>query len=80
VENGASVVRQVNAGTSMAVDYQGRLLAYQDFFTTEERTMYVDVPTEGVATPYALLGDWFAYLNLALTALFLVTALRKAAG
>jgi apolipoprotein N-acyltransferase len=27
LENGMSVVRQVNEGTLMAVDYQGRLLA-----------------------------------------------------
>ena len=76
LENGMSVVRQVNTGTSMAVVYQGRLLAYQDFFTTEDRVMFGDVPTRGVATPYAILGDWFAYLNLALVAFFSVAAFR----
>lgn len=77
LENGTAVVRQVNTGTSMAVDYQGRLLAYQDFFTTGERIMVADLPTQGVKTPYAVLGDWFAYLNLGLTALFAFLALRK---
>jgi apolipoprotein N-acyltransferase len=64
VENGFSVFRQVNSGTSMAVDYQGRVLAYQDFFTTSERIMLADLPTRGVRTLYARWGDWFAYLML----------------
>jgi len=77
VENGMSVVRQVNEGTSMAVDYQGRLLAYQDFFTTEDPIIFADVPTQGVKTPYAVLGDGFAYLSLAMAAFFAFVALRR---
>ena len=64
VENGFSVFRQVNSGTSMAVDYQGRVLTYQDFFTTSERIMLADLPTRGVRTLYSRWGDWFAYLML----------------
>jgi len=64
IENGFSIVRQVNEGTSMAVDYQGNILAYQDFFTTENPTMVVDIPTKGVWTIYGVLGDWFAYLAI----------------
>jgi apolipoprotein N-acyltransferase len=70
LENGMSIVRQVNQGTSMAVDYQGRLLAYQDFFATADPVMIVDVPTQGVRTVYGLLGDWVPYL----CAVFLVAA------
>jgi len=62
VENGFSVVRQTNEGVSVAVDYRGRILAYQDFFATSDRTMVADVPTTGVRTVYAALGDWFAYI------------------
>jgi apolipoprotein N-acyltransferase len=61
IENGFSVVRQVNEGVSMAVDYRGRVLAYQDFFITPDRVMIADVPTRGVGTVYGLFGDWFAY-------------------
>jgi apolipoprotein N-acyltransferase len=64
VENGFSVVRQTNAGASMAVDYLGRVLAYQDFFTAPNRVMIVDVPTQGVETVYGALGDWFAYVAM----------------
>jgi apolipoprotein N-acyltransferase len=63
VENGFSIIRQVNDGTSMAIDYQGRTLAYQDYFDTNDPLMLVDVPTAGVSTLYGLFGDWFAYLN-----------------
>ena len=44
VENGFSVVRQTSEGASMAADYQGNVLAYQDFFRTTDRLMVADVP------------------------------------
>ncbi len=66
VEDGFSVARMVNEGTSMAVDYRGHLLAAQDFFTTPARVMVVDLPTRGVTTLYGRLGDWFAWLCIAL--------------
>lgn len=64
IESGFSIVRQVNEGTSMAADYQGNLLAYQDYFGTADRLMLADVPTQGAETVYGLLGDWFAYVNV----------------
>lgn len=68
VENGFSIVRSVNMGTSIAVDYTGSVLAYQDYFDTTDPVMIVDVPTEGVWTLYGTLGDWFAYVNIAFLA------------
>jgi len=65
VENGFSVVRQVNEGTSMAIDYKGNVVAYQDFFETADPIMMVDVPTHGTKTLYGLLEDWFVYLSIA---------------
>ena len=62
IENGFSVMRQTNKGTSMAIDYQGRVLAYQDFFTTPHRTIVADVPTKGVKTVYGAIGDWSVYV------------------
>jgi apolipoprotein N-acyltransferase len=55
-------VRQTNEGTSMAADYLGNLLAYQDFFATEQRVMLADVPTQGVRTPYGWAGDYVPWL------------------
>jgi apolipoprotein N-acyltransferase len=76
VENGFSVVRQVNKGTSVAADYHGKILAYQDFFETSERIMQADVPISGKRTLYAILGDWFVYACTA----YLAAALLSAAG
>ena len=38
----------------MAVDYLGRVIAYQDFFTTTNRIMVVDVPIKGVCVTLPL--------------------------
>ena len=77
VENGFSVVRHVNEGTSMAVDYQGRMLAYRDFFSTPDRLMLVDVPTQGPRTFYARFGDWLAYVCIVLTASLVLVGSRR---
>jgi hypothetical protein len=61
----AFAVFRYGEATSMAVDYQGRLLAHQDFFTTDDPVMIVDVPTQGVETGYGMLGDWLVYLSIA---------------
>jgi apolipoprotein N-acyltransferase len=80
VENGFSMVRQVSAGASMAVDWTGRVLARQDYFTTADRLMIADVPTRGVRTLYGLLGDAFAWLGCALSAaLFILAYARRPA-
>jgi apolipoprotein N-acyltransferase len=66
VENGFSMVKVTNEGTSMAVDGTGRVLARQEFFETADRVMLADVPTRRVPTLYRVLGDWFVYLGAAL--------------
>jgi len=81
VENGFSTMRMVNEGTSMAVDYRGHLLASQDFFTTESRIMFADLPTRGVRTLYGQVGDWFAWLSSLMTVgLLSRAALRRTVG
>jgi apolipoprotein N-acyltransferase len=66
IENGFSVVRQTNEGTSMAIDGSGRVLARQEFFETKDRLMLADVPTRRVPTLYATLGEWCAYASMLL--------------
>ena len=65
LENGFSVVRMTNTGTSMAIDGSGRILARQEFFETTDRLMLSDVPTRRVPTLYRLLGEWFAWAGIA---------------
>ncbi|GHO50563.1 nitrilase-related carbon-nitrogen hydrolase [Ktedonospora formicarum] len=65
IENGYSLVRQTSNGLSMTVDYQGRVLAATDYFTTEHQTMIASVPSQGGQTIYAIVGDVFAWLCMA---------------
>jgi apolipoprotein N-acyltransferase len=78
IENGFSLVRQTPEGLSVAVDYQGRVLAAMDHFRTANRTLIADVPTRGTRTPYALLGDWLAWLCAAALPMFALVRRRKA--
>ncbi len=66
VEDGFSVMRMVNEGTSIAVDARGQVVAWQDFFNTKERLLFADLPTQGTRTIYGLLGDWLVWISLML--------------
>jgi apolipoprotein N-acyltransferase len=60
-ENGFSLVRATNEGLSAAFDYQGRVLAAVDYFTSRAAPMVSYVPTKGVRTVYSTIGDVFAW-------------------
>lgn len=77
IEYGFSMISQVNEGISIAEDYRGNILAYQDFFTTEDRIMIADVPTKGRKTFYAIFGDWFVYLCVLFLILLTVRKIWK---
>jgi apolipoprotein N-acyltransferase len=64
IENGMSLVRQTDAGLSIAVDPYGRVLAQTDFFGATDRTMVAQVPVRHVATLYTAFGRWFEWLCL----------------
>lgn len=81
VENGVSVVHANGSGGSLAVDYQGRVLAAMDTRTAADPVMVAQVPTEGVTPLYARIGDAFAWLCVAALAglTWLAIARRRAA-
>jgi apolipoprotein N-acyltransferase len=62
IENGFSLVRPAGHGFSTIVDYEGRVLATQNYFTNDSGIMFGSVPTQGVTTIYSRIGDLFAYL------------------
>jgi|GEM_PF-89510 len=64
IENGYSLVRESAQGLSMTVDYEGRVLAASDYYTTDDQIMVAYVPMHGVRTIYATIGDLFAWLCL----------------
>ena len=65
IENGFSEIRGTSYGLSMAVDYEGNVVAATDYFTTDPQVMVADVPVQGVRTIYATIGDVFAWLSIA---------------
>jgi apolipoprotein N-acyltransferase len=65
IENGMSLVRQTDAGLSIAADPYGRVLAQVSFFGSTDHTMIAQVPTRHVATLYTAFGRWFEWLCLA---------------
>jgi apolipoprotein N-acyltransferase len=65
IENGFSLVRPAGHGFSTIVDYEGRVLASQNYFTNDSGIMLGSVPTRGVTTIYSRIGDVFAYLCVA---------------
>jgi apolipoprotein N-acyltransferase len=62
IENGYSMIRNGYHGVSIAVDYHGNMLSQMDNFTTDERVMIADLPTQGIQTIYSQIGDTFAWL------------------
>jgi apolipoprotein N-acyltransferase len=77
IENGFAMFRVVREGVTLAVDHQGRPLVQSNYFFSDQRIIYADLPTEGVDTLYGLLGDWFAWLSVAGFVALLVMAMTK---
>jgi apolipoprotein N-acyltransferase len=77
VEQGFNMVRHVSSGLSIAVDYQGRVLASMDHYVTGNRDLVSQVPTRGVRTVYARIGDVFAWGCVAGLAILVGGAWRR---
>lgn len=72
VESGFSVVRAARRGYLTVSDSRGRILAETASNSAPFATLLADVPTAHVNTLYLRLGDWFAWLVLAVLAVTLV--------
>jgi apolipoprotein N-acyltransferase len=81
VENGFSLLRPDNEAVSIATDYLGRPLATTDYFATDDPVIIADIPTAGVRTVYAAVGDVFAWLVVlylgTTTFIILIRGLKK---
>lgn len=62
VENGCSVVRHTNKGTSVVSDARGNILALTDYFKSDTKTISAQVITNGRFTLYSQIGDMFVCL------------------
>lgn len=77
IEGGFSLVRQTSNGLAIAVDYEGRVLASSDYFSTGDQVMIASVPTQGTQTIYTLVGDLFAQLCIAGLLILIGSALLR---
>ena len=64
VEDGFSVVRAAKYGSLYVSNSRGRILAEVMSDSAPFATLVAKVPVRHVATPYLLLGNWFAWLML----------------
>jgi apolipoprotein N-acyltransferase len=76
IEQGFNLVRQTNRGLSAAYDYEGHPLAHMDHYQAQELTMVAQIPTRGVRTLYSLVGNWLAWLSLAVLVVLVWRGIR----
>lgn len=77
VEGGFSIARSAKRSILYAADDRGRVLAQQDTMFLPFATVVTSVPVHHDVTLYSRWGDWFAWLNIALLATLLGTALSQ---
>jgi apolipoprotein N-acyltransferase len=70
IEEGFSLGRGGFYGQNAAVDYQGRFLGVSNHYTAADRAVVAYLPTRGVRTLYAQIGDVLPWLCLAALACF----------
>jgi apolipoprotein N-acyltransferase len=75
VENGFAIARAAKQGYLTVSDNRGRILAETASDAAPFTTLVADVPAAHAPTLYARLGDWFAWLALALLAAALLRLL-----
>ncbi|MFC4008184.1 nitrilase-related carbon-nitrogen hydrolase [Nonomuraea purpurea] len=77
VENGLAIARVPRAGQVTVSDPNGRIVAEAATSDAEFVTVTTALPAPTAATLYARLGDWFAWLCMALLVLTLGTPLLR---
>jgi apolipoprotein N-acyltransferase len=77
VESGFALVRAAKNGYLSVVDSRGRVLAEARSDSAPFATLLADVPDVHDTTIYLLLGDWFAWITLAVFAFTTMQAFRS---
>lgn len=76
VESGFSIARSPKQGLLTVSDDRGRILAEKHSSAAPFATLVARVPVGNDVTPYRVLGDWFAWLDLVLLAWLLAEVVR----
>lgn len=79
VESGFNIVRAAKGGSMYVSDSRGRVLAEVRSNRAPFATLLATVPTTHVQTLYVVLGDWFAWLSLAVLMFTLARLIQLAA-
>ncbi|WP_049572830.1 nitrilase-related carbon-nitrogen hydrolase [Nonomuraea sp. SBT364] len=77
VENGLAIARPARAGQVLVSDPNGRIVAEAATTDAEFVEVTAALPAPAAPTLYARLGDWFAWLSVALLVLALVPVPRR---
>lgn len=77
VEDGFSIARAAKTGFLTVSDNRGRILGEVRSGAAPFATLLVDVPTQHSATVYQYLGDWFAWVSIALLVWGLASLRRR---
>jgi apolipoprotein N-acyltransferase len=77
VQSGFRIARTAKQGYLTVSDNRGRILAETTSDSAHFPTLLANVPTTHGTTIYLLLGDWFAWLLLALLAFTLTQCFRS---
>lgn len=79
IEQGFNFIRHTSHGLSVGTDYTGRVISEMDHFTDTGKVLITQLPTQGVTTLYAQIGDTFIAICLLLF-VWAATVLRKKRG
>jgi apolipoprotein N-acyltransferase len=71
------MLRPTGNGISAVIDERGRILARQDYFSSDSGIMLTSLPVHGIRTIYSRVGDGLAYLCAAGLVLLAALALMK---
>ncbi len=77
VENGFSIVRCAQQGLLTVSDYRGEIIAEESTSSSGEVLLLSSVSPGPERTFYSITGDWFGWLNAALTAVFISVVVLK---
>ncbi len=77
IENGCSVVRQVQKGLSLSSDYLGNTISSMDYFTTDDKVLISNVPVRGVKTIYSYIGDLFSWICIILLIIIITLNIKN---
>ena len=80
VEQGVNLIRQASHGLSVGTDYTGKVISKMDHFTANDKTLITHLPTKGVDTIYAVIGDSFIVFCLLMVVLTGVALKKRIPG